>query len=184
MEDLPVGVEALRRQAFDLSQLTNRVGAVENAIRGRLIPPRGVQGNLVGFDSGGIPVLVDAVGALAHDHARPDWSATSVRTTSFTCPSNANTLVIQLSDLVHANVTGTWDMHVYVGTTPGGSDLFSIGGYIGWVGAGAGTGCWYPANGSYLVPIVAAHRGTTIYVTSSAPAGNYYLRGNIRVYYL
>lgn len=60
MEDLPVGVEALRRQAFDLSQLTNRVGAVENAIRGRLIPPRGVQGNIVGFDSGGLPALVDA----------------------------------------------------------------------------------------------------------------------------
>lgn len=59
MEDLPVGVEALRRQAFDLSQLTNRVGAVENAIRGRLIPPRGVQGQSVGFDSGGLPTLTD-----------------------------------------------------------------------------------------------------------------------------
>ena len=58
MEDLPVGVEALRRQAFDLSQLTNRVGAVENAIRGRLIPPRGVQGQSVGFDSSGNPALV------------------------------------------------------------------------------------------------------------------------------
>jgi len=65
VEDLPVGVEALRRQAFDLSQLTNRVGAVENAIRGRLIPPRGVQGQSVGFDSSGNPALVYPCGAFA-----------------------------------------------------------------------------------------------------------------------
>lgn len=117
-------------------------------------------------------------GQFLHDHARPAWSATVVRTTSFTCPSNIGMLFFE-AVISHANVTAIWDMHLYVGTTSGGSDLLNLGGNTGWVGVSSGTGTPYPLCGAYCIPVTPNMWGTTIYVTSSAPAGNYYLSGSI-----
>lgn len=88
---------------------------------------------------------------------------------------------MQLS-IAHANATGTWDTHIYLGTTSGGAELLIVGGLNGYTGFGSGTGNPYPMCGAWVAPVTPAMWGSTIYVTSSAPAGNYYLSGNIYVF--
>lgn len=151
--------------------------------RGASAPERvalGAAGSVLSSD-GTDATWISAMGALTHDHARPAWSGTATRTTSFTCPSNANILFLQLA-VSHANASGVWDVHFYVGTTSGGSQLFALGGLNGFFGYSGGTGTPYPYTGSYPIPITAAQRGTTMYVTSYAPAGNYYLAGDIKIF--
>lgn len=58
--ELPASVEGLRRLAFDLGGVRDRVTAVERAVAGRLLPFDTGPGDLVGFDADGNPVLIDA----------------------------------------------------------------------------------------------------------------------------